>query len=162
MANAGRPVGRRILPRIRGPVSLAWLKSLDRYQSLAVGVFEFSHDLPQRTDDSCHRQSEAVHAAPCVVGIADMMHVRIANRSATFNAVELRAVIGDENLVSALRCVEQQGTILLALPPEAVDVIDVVTNQEMAQRIQQLDRHILVEQNSHDEGPNYAAVGGLR
>lgn len=144
MADARRPVGWRILPRIRGPVSLAWLESLDRYQSLAVGIVEFSHDLSQRADDSCHRQSEAVHASPRVVGIADMMHVRIANRSATFDAVELRAVVGNEDLVSAPRRVEQQGTILLALPSEAVDVIDAVTKQELAQRLQQLDGHILV------------------
>jgi hypothetical protein len=83
-------------------VPLARQKGLDRYQSLAVGSFEFSHDLSERTDYSCHRQCEAVHASSCLVGVAHVMQMRIANRSTTFDAVELRAIVGDET--SNRRC----------------------------------------------------------
>jgi len=79
------------------------------------------------------------------VVITHVVQPGVPDRSALLNAVELSAVIGQQQVVSALGCVRQEEAILLALPAELSRVVDSVSRQHAPQRLHQLDRYVFVE-----------------
>jgi hypothetical protein len=65
-----------------------------------------------------------------------------------FRIVQLLVVVGDEQVVPARGVLEEE-EVRLARPADGVNVVDDVPGQQVAQHMDDLFRHVLVEENPH-------------
>jgi hypothetical protein len=105
---------------------LAGAYRLDLDNSLPDGLFKLANDLADRCEHRTHRQREPIDATPSVLVVTHVVQSGVSDRSALLDAVELSAVIGQQQVVSALGCVRKEEAILLALPAELSRVVDPV------------------------------------
>jgi hypothetical protein len=74
------------------------------------------------------------------------MHTGVLHRGALFGIVELPKVVGQHSVISAFPGIPIEVLVLLALPPEAIDVIDLMLSEYMLQECQEGKRNILIEE----------------
>jgi hypothetical protein len=116
-----------------------------------MGIIQLAYHGSDRCHDSRHRECEAVNPASSVVAVPNVVHSRVSNRASLLGAVELGTVVSDERVIAFAAGVGKQEAVLLALPPQVLNMIYLMLAKEPTKGFDELNRNVFIEQKLHLE-----------